>query len=400
MRLPLERSTSRRGLGIAAALCLALAGAAAAHDLGGAPACDPAALPDPADLASPCLIDGSGCAYVPAGPLSRPLRLRPDPSLFYDAVGYDPAGPGREVDLRVRVPRALADPANPPSLPVVIWSHGGASGSNAGQRKLSRWAEAVVAAGFVAINVGHTPRTDAEREQLCAHLTIDTADGSANDPTRPTDSACDQFKFLGHDRPRDIATLIASLPAIEALLAPVGVALDETKIVIAGHSAGAGGTLVLAGAGRRMGPDMHFFPDPGEAPLAHAPVAYMAFSPQGPGSEGFEETSFDAMAAAPILTATGSGDDAGGEDPLVRREAHYHTMPAGGRYQLYVCDARFLHTNYSLERPAPRAFRELLVGAALAHLDAAVRSRPEAIDWLASQNAAAKALGAAEWSAR
>ena len=339
--------------------------------------------------------------HLRSGGVARPpTRLRPDPSLFYAAIGYDPAGPGREVDLRVRYPRSLADPANPPALPVVIWSHGGASGSNAGQRKLARWAEAVVAAGFVAINVGHTPRSDAEREGLCTHLGIDIAAGSANDPARPNDSECDQFKFLSHDRPRDVATLIANLAMIESLLAPLGIVLDETKIVMAGHSAGAGGTLVLAGAGRRMGPDMHFFPELGEAPLAYAPIAYMAFSPQGPGSEGFEDTSFDAMQAAPILTATGSGDDAGGEDPLVRREAHYHMMPAGDRHQLYVCDTRFKHTNYSLERPAPRAFKELLIGAALAHLDASMRGRSEAIDWLASQNAAAKALGSAEWSVR
>jgi hypothetical protein len=389
---------------VALTLLVARAGEVHAHFAGGTPACDPATMPDPANLVSPCLIDGTGCAYVPAGMPDRPLRLRPDPSLFYAARGYDPVGPGREVDLRVRVPRSLADPAAPPALPVVIWSHGGASGSNAGHRKLSNWAEAVVAAGYVAINVGHTPRTDAERDALCAHLAIDVTDGSANDPERPTDSECDQFKFLGHDRPRDVATLVANLAAIEALLAPIGIALDETRIVIAGHSAGAGGTLMLAGAGRRMGPDMHYFPDvahdPAEAPLAHAPVAFMAFSPQGPGSEGFEETSFDAMQAAPILTATGSGDDAGGEDPLLRREAHYHLIPATDRYQLYVCDARFKHTNYSLERPAPRAFKDLLIGAGLALLDGSVRGRPEALDWLASQNAAAKALGIAEWSVR
>ena len=104
-----------------------------------------------------------------------------------------------------------------------------------------------------------------------------------------------------------------------------------------------------------MGPDMHFFPEPGEAPLAYAPIAYMAFSPQGPGSEGFEDTSFDAIQAAPILTATGSGDDAGGEHPLVRREAHYHMMPAGDRYQLYVCDTRFEHGTTRSRGPAPRA---------------------------------------------
>lgn len=157
---------------------------------------------------------------------------------------------------------------------------------------------------------------------------------------------------------------------------------------------------MVAGAGRRMGPSMRFYPDLGEFAIAHQPIAYMAFSPQGPGSEGFEDSSFDQMQPAPILTATGAGDTVGGEDPLGRREAHYHMQPPGDRYQLFVCDTRFKHTNYSLERPAPRSFEDMLIGSAIAVLDAAVRGRREAIDWLSSQNVVAKAKGKAEWSIR
>jgi hypothetical protein len=172
-----------------------------------------------------------------------------------------------------------------------------------------------------------------------------------------------------------------------------GIDLDETRVVVAGHSAGAGNTMMLANVGRTMGPELRYYPD-------ERPIGFMAFSPQGPGSEGFSEESWAAMRAVPFLTATGLGDDAGDEDPLVRREAHYF-MPPGDRYQLFVCNTLGGHGAFALAAgKTPRAYATGLIAVATAFLDAFVKGSPDAAAWLASENAVAATGNGVEWSVR
>jgi hypothetical protein len=310
------------------------------------------------------------CVYT--SPAEHLVDRLGDIELAYDTVGMTP----RTVPIRVRIPRDVPGP-----LPVVLWSHGGASGARNGQMKLAEWAEAVVRAGYAAINIGHRPRSHRQRAALCEALGIPP--GSAPD-------GCEHFKFLGYDRPHDTALVIDQLPAIEAAF---GIDLDEARIVVAGHSAGAGNTMMLANVGRTMGPELRYYPD-------ERPIAFMAFSPQGPGSEGFTDDSWMAMRNVPFLTATGLGDDAGDEDPLVRRQAHY-AMPPGDRYQLFVCDTLGGHGAFALAAgKTPRPYATGLVAVATAFLDTFVHGSRDAAAWLASGNAVAATAGGVEWSVR
>ena len=188
-----------------------------------------------------------------------------------------------------------------------------------------------------------------------------------------------------------------------SLEAQYAIDLDPAQIVVAGHSAGAGGAEAVAGARRLIGGILRDYSDP-------RPKAFMGFSPQGPtearppdpDSEGWVDSSFGAMLDRHFFTATGTGDNTDGEDPLQRRDVHYvmASDPPAPRYQLFVCDPSIKHTNYSLENPAPARFEKLLKGAALAFLDAVVKGLPEARAWIDHENAQARSKGVAEWDAR
>jgi predicted dienelactone hydrolase len=379
-------------------LALLFATHATAYEAPQPPSCETGILPDASQLTATCNVLGRGCAY--RSPKKYRVLDLGDWSATYPAVGYT-APAERTVDLKVRVPRQK--PNQPPApLPVVIFSHGGADGAapGHGQNKLEEWARTVVKAGYAAINIGHQGRTIAEQEALCATLGLTTTPPNA-DPTR-AGGDCGLFKFLGYDRPHDIALVLDRIDD-GSLEAQYAIDLDPAQIVVAGHSAGAGGAEAVAGARRLIGGILRDYSDP-------RPRAFMGFSPQGPtearppdpGSEGWIDSSFGAMLDRPFFTATGTGDNPDGEDPLTRRDAHYvmASDPPAPRYQLFVCDPSIEHGNYALEEPAPARFERLLKGAALAFLDAVVKGLPDAQAWIDHENAQARAKGVAEWNAR
>lgn len=350
-----------------------------------APTCNQALTPD--------------CLYFPATEYA--IGTEP-PEVTRKTEYRDIAGMPRKVQMVFRIPRGARGP-----LPVVIWSHGGADGKSDLDRIddiMLEWSRASAKAGYVAVTIAHHTRDQASREALCAvaPLSIDA-------------KTCKVFKYLNWDRPHDISAVIDELERMNASDEFRGL-MDIHHIAVGGHSAGAGGALSVAGALRNFtgtALDLH----------DQRPVAFLAFSPQGPGSEGFFDTDFKQPDHSwknirrPVLIATGDGDSTCnrleepgscfGDSPYIRRLS-FERMPAGGKYQLYVHDADTFHMLFELKTSECGTSKNVdsakcdeiarwLKSAALAFLDAHLKSDPLALQWLQSSNVVDASRGVAEW---
>ena len=79
------------------------------------------------------------------------------------------------------------------------------------------------------------------------------------------------FKFLSWDRPHDVREVLDRLETIAGLDGVV----DLSRVAYAGHSAGAGSVMMVAGASRDFAGTLRTLADP-------RPIAFLACSPQGP----------------------------------------------------------------------------------------------------------------------
>lgn len=354
-----------------------------------------------------------GCLYAP------PATYSVD-ALESEVVYTDVAGQPRRVPIAIRRPLGAAAP-----LPVVIWSHGGAEGHRNPRRSLAEWSEATAQAGYLSISLAHEPRgtdpstLDNTRQLLCAAL----AEASAPDPVwnlaqRPT---CRQFKYLNWDRPQDIRAVLDELERMNRQ-GPLRGQIDLQRMALAGHSAGAGGALTVAGALRNFTGRLIDLSDP-----RRRARAVVALSPQQPGNEGFFDTDFDRPTHSwlrlglPVLLATGDGDSTCqpidepgscfGDLPSGRRIG-FERMPAGDKYLLYLQDARVFHGLFGLETGDRRcavspvaqqhceAVAQVLRATVLAFLDAHLLARPPAWRWLSGRDVEIATQGSARWLSR
>jgi hypothetical protein len=287
-------------------------------------------------------------------------------------------------------------------MPVVIWSHGGADGKLSPTTSMVEWSEATARAGYFTISIAHPHREAGSRQRLCRSIGIQD------------EETCTGFKYLNWDRPHDDR---AVLDELEHLAGGEFIAqVDLARVAVGGHSAGSGGLLTLAGARR-------IFVDDPIALVDERPVAFLAFSPQQPGSEGFFDTRFGKPRHSwtdvrrPVLVATGDGDstcDPGpepgscvGDTPYGRRIAFHRFSADGNKYLLYLHDADAFHTLFQLnadkcslpEVDAARCGEMIrwLSSAALAFLDGHVRGLPAALEWLQSNRIESASGGIAEW---
>ena len=333
---------------------------------------------------------GPDCLYFPAASYSFTPYER---SSFYT----DNAGLQREVKVLIRLPLGAPLP-----MPVMIWSHGGAEGKSSAATSMVEWSETTARAGYLTVSIAHANRDPASRRQLCNSI------GIADDAT------CTVFKYLNWDRPHDIRAVLDAL----ALLATTEFRgqIDMQRVAVGGHSAGSGGALTVAGARRIFVGAPIDLSDP-------RPIAFLAFSPQQPGSEGFFDTRFQEARHSwtdvrrPVLTATGDGDSTCnpgpepgsciGDTPFGRRIG-FQRMPAlGNKYHLYIHDADAYHTLFQLSTskcgtPGVGANKcgeivRWLSSAGLAFLDGHVRQIPAALQWLQSHNIEQASGGVAEW---
>ena len=328
-----------------------------------------------------------GCLYQPP----QVTFMETEGSVTYTDI----TGRERTVNILLRQPNVPVSP-----LPVVVWSHGGAEGQTNARTALKEWSEATARSGYLTASIAHTPREPDRRAELCWALGI-------TDPEQ-----CDGFKYLNWDRPNDIKQVLDELERRNAQGTLQG-RIDLNRIAVGGHSAGSGGALSIGGAVRVFNGNLRSFVD-------SRPVAFLAFSPQGPTSEGFFDTDFHKQDSSwdllqrPVLVGTGDGDGGceppgacipGGESPFGRR-AGFNRMPAGGKYLLYIHDPDAYHGAFGLDRdceakgiPAPscQAFSQWLTSAALAFLDAHVKGTDRAHTWLQNDFIRAASNNRVEW---
>lgn len=267
-----------------------------------------------------------------------------------------------------RIPIAIRKPLAITPRPVVVWSHGGAGGKNDPLDSLPEWSTTTAEHGYYTVSIAHVPRSCDEQTALCDELGV-------------TPCVCDQsFKYLNWDRPHDIRAVLDYLETIAT-----ADNLDLANLAVGGHSAGAGAAMMIAGATRVYTTSPVSFADP-------RPKAFLAFSPQGPGSEGFLDTSFGSVART-LLVGTGDGDITDGDTPDVRRLA-YDLSPGLNKFLVYIADPRTRHTTFEhktdgcvrggTDLATCQQFLAWLDPAALNFLDATLRRDRTARDWMTS----------------
>lgn len=361
----------------------------------------------------------TSCAANPApGCLYAPAAFHGVDPMRYDASYTDITGTLREVPVAVRIPLGATGP-----LPVVIWSHGGAEGHADPKGSLAEWSDVTARAGYLTISLAHKPRahdrhTPGNRAALCAAIDARALARTWNLGDR---AVCNQFKYLNWDRPHDLIAVLDALPQWNAS-GPLRGRIDLDRIALAGHSAGSGGVLSVGGAWRNFTGDVLDLSD-----RARRAKALIALSPQQPGNEGFFDTDHDRPQQSwdrierPLLVGTGDGDSTCkplaepgscfGDLPYGRRIA-FERAPAGGKYLLYLHDARTFHGLFGLDTGDAKCTASalaqqrcddtaaLLAATALAFLDAHLKQRPQAQAWLAGQAAELASGGVAEWRRR
>lgn len=312
--------------------------------------------------------------FSPALPVVR--------SLTYDDGFTDG---GRTIEIALRRPQGAPLP-----LPVILYSHGGAQGISNALTVGEEWAAPLVRAGYLVVAIAHVPRDEASRAALCTSLGLSTV------------AECATFKYLHWDRPHDVRQVIDLLERVNST-GPLAGSLDLSRLGYLGHSAGAGSTEMVAGATRQLGTSVHSLPDP-------RVKAFVGCSPEGPGDDGFLDTSWDSV-TRPYLSLTGVGDETG-EATAAMRPQPYQRMPAGEKYLGWITEASARHTTFEhkldgcvtwqRQRSADVARCETYFGwlepAALAFFDAQLKGLPAARAYLASDSLRTLSGGVMEWS--
>ncbi len=274
----------------------------------------------------------------------------------------------------------------PTPMPVILLSHGGATGKSDPLKSMESWAHYLAKAGYLAVAIAHEGRLDASYAEVCTALNVN--------PDHPCGIK------VSWDRPNDVARVITYLQESATTPQYEGV-MDLTKIAHVGHSAGAGAALMSVGATRNYRCALPFgFTDPDQDCQVADLVSQqhdlidvaVSLSPQGPGTEGFMEESYTSV-GRPVLMASGANDGDEGEPET--RSRIYELLPAGDKAFLWVEDQGAKHTLFegSIDACVPlasaqkcEAMRNAIFTTALAFLDSHLRNRAAARTWLGSSD--------------
>jgi dienelactone hydrolase len=272
----------------------------------------------------------------------------------------------RTIAVVVEEPLGVAVP-----MPAMVWMHGGAGGGT--PRNLAEWRGVTARACYLSVTIGHPWPEEAEARALCSWM-------GRNYPGDCGEATEGQVKLLNVERPFDMRA------TLDNLLKDWKGKVDPERIAAGGHSAGAGAALMVAGASRQYEHRIERFADP-------RPRAFLAFSPQAPGSDGFLESSWKGV-DRPTLIGTGAGDSTGGE--RADRLKVFEGLPESDKHLLYIDDPKAPHGRFGLGRarcastggPVPDADCDRVIGwlgaTAVTFLDAYLRESGEARAWLRS----------------
>jgi pimeloyl-ACP methyl ester carboxylesterase len=182
-----------------------------------------------------------------------------------------------------------------------------------------------------------------------------------------------------------LSQLMADIPALRGRL-------DVAKIVVGGHSAGSTAPLVNAGAWQQW-----LQTSPKYFTIDARPIAFIASGTQGPMyagfRSGFQAAPFDgnkrssyAGIGRPFLFITGVGDET--QEPPESRVTAWLSSLRGGKVLSWDLSPEALHETMDIHRcdTTLRARHcAWIESAGVAFVDAVVRERPEAREWLASE---------------
>lgn len=300
------------------------------------------------------------------------------------SVSYKHPLTGLERTIRIAVEEPLGVEG---PLPAVVWMHGGAGGGT--PRNLARWRGVTARACYLSVTIGHPWPEPEQAKALCEWM-------GRSYPGDCGEARRGQVKLLNVERPFDLrATLDYLLEEWEGRI-------DPERIAVGGHSAGAGAALMVAGAKRAYEGRVERFDDP-------RPRAFLAFSPQGPGTDGFSEDSWRGISRS-VLIGTGAGDTT--SEAASNRVKAFEGLPEGDKYLLYLNDESAPHGRFGLGRarcasvggPVPDADCERVTGwlglAAVAFVDAYLRGDERALGWLRNGAMEERTGGAARMAAK
>lgn len=300
-------------------------------------------------------------------------------------LGYlTPWGTSRACEVSVALPDV------PGSYPLILFSHGGSSGAAPGAYKTSPWIDVFAEYGYVVVMLSHTepgggvPHTEQDEiDAVAAHLGV----------------SVQPFKVMNYFRLLDIDAVLGKMRRLNRELSSrFGVTIDHNAgYALAGHSAGSGAALTVAGARRFYdgcaGPSYsHSAPEPA--------TCYLAYSIQGPADEDHlcDPDSWTSIpAATPVLAVTGAGDSA----TAVNRRLAYGAMAGTGssKYEFWLTDAAPQHGFYNHKKTA--GFGTELVwmeDVSLAFVDDHLKGVTAARDYLENSDVVTDSGGVVDWT--
>jgi hypothetical protein len=337
-------------------------------------------------------IAGAAVALAAAAPLSAQAlpsscdRADPATCLYTSDLAYDvgeidgvqltdAARGNYDIPLVIRYPVGASGPR-----PVVIWHHGGHP-SPRGATRSEEWSRNLAAAGYVLVHPSRAFIADPTPfEAECRDNGFKVLD------------ECAYWVTQARYGPQNTHFLISHLSDIEALDPALAGMLDADLIVVAGHSAGSAAVLANAGAWQQWLPGGPQYNERNDAPIGFLATGVMgpmyAGFPLGFQSPGTHRASTEHSFAGierPFMFITGVGDRTG--EPPEARVSAWLTSAPGNKALVWDTVTEAVHETMDIDKcdtPLRADHCRWLASAGLAFLDALVRERDEAKEWLRS----------------
>lgn len=301
--------------------------------------------------------------------------------MVYDNYQVHDAKRDRTFPILIRYPAGTSGP-----LPLIIWSHGGAYNNN-GHHSNNEWGNILASAGYAVIHIGHVEN---DIQSHCVPLQIPEDECELSDFQEKQVSEGGTLGSPWYDKPLDGIAVLDDLDNIERA---ASLTFDRDQIGAAGWSGGTVLVMSLAGAVRDVSPSIHnlTMPDP-------RVKAFLANSPQGIGTLGYTETSWDGI-AVPVLIATGRADTTPNEQARSRLDPFEH-MLGPDKYLLFVDSRDANHGTFGLGPDGAQGLQPYVAATGIAFFDAYLRGYPEALAWLNSDGVSVWSNGVATITAK